>query len=235
VQFLAALCVVYLLYLPLAPWDHFRYLAGLLPLTAVLLGWVTFRVLRWSRPAGVALVLVLIGTDAVYQFPVDSLHAGAVRRADRFPSVGGACLSLCGYLYEVTHPVDDPEWVLSQYLRAHARPADVVVITYGDLPLQFYTGLQVVGGLQGRPVPPDPDWIILRGTWVTPRAGGDVDVMRYVYKHIDPDGYVVVDCHCPEVMMGNDPDPLHHVFRSPAKASTVTVFQRRRRRCGPDG
>jgi hypothetical protein len=229
VHFLAALCAVYLLYLPLAPWDHFRYLAVLLPLTAVLLGWVTFRVLRWSRPAGVALVLVLIGTDAVYQFPVDSLHAAAVRRADRFPSVGGACLSLGGYLYEVTHPVNDPEWVLSQYLRAHARPTDVVVITYGDLPLQFYTGLKVVGGLQGRPVPPDPDWIILRRTWVTPRAGGDVDVMRYVYKHVNPDGYVVVDCHCAEVMMGNDPDPLHHVFRAPAREVDVAVLHKRQR------
>jgi hypothetical protein len=228
VPFLSALCLVYVLYLPLGPWGCVRYLTVLLPVTAVLLGWVTCRVFRRSRLGGVVLLLALACTDALYQFPLDYCHVPATRRADRFPSVGSACFSLAGYLYELTHPVEDPEWVLVQYLRNHARPDEVVLITYGDLPLQFYTGLKVGGGLQGRPLPAGPDWVVVRGGWVTPRPGGDVEVRNYVAKHLDRYGYEeVVDCRCLEIMMGNNPDPLYHVFRAPAQAPVVIVLHRR--------
>jgi hypothetical protein len=235
VPFLLAFCLVYLLYVPLAPWANMRYLTVLLPVTAVLLGWVTCRVFRRSRLGGVVLLLVLTCTDAIYQFPLDYFAVRATRRADRFPSVGSACLSLCGYVYEATHPVEDPEWVLTEHLRAHARPDDVVLITYGDLTLQFYTELRVVGGLEGRPVPLDPDWIIVRGAWVNARPGGDVQVIQEVCRHINLYDYVPSACRCSEMMLGNDPDPPHHVFRAPAEAPPVTVLHKRSRSGGLGG
>ena len=40
------------------------------------------------------------------------------------------------------------------YLSENAEEDDVVAITYGDMPLKFYTDLRVVGGLTGEGLSP---------------------------------------------------------------------------------
>jgi len=82
VPFLSVFCLVYVLYVPLAPWDAMRYLCVLLPATAVLLGWVTCRVFQRSRAAGAVLLLALTCTDALGQFPLDYCRVAATRRAE---------------------------------------------------------------------------------------------------------------------------------------------------------
>jgi hypothetical protein len=46
-----------------------------------------------------------------------------------------------------------------QFFQTYAQPQDIILTTYGDLPLQFYTPYQVIGGLQGRVSSSrPPDW-----------------------------------------------------------------------------
>ena len=58
------------------------------------------------------------------------------------------------YLYEITHDYDGPIEGIVNYLSENADKDDIVAITYGDMPLKFYTQLRIVGGLTGEDLSP---------------------------------------------------------------------------------
>ena len=228
VWFLLSFSLVYIVYLSLAPWAMFRYLSILIPVQAVLLGAGTSWIMRQSRLAGVSVLMVIAFTNALHLTPLAFLKTPGTRSADRFPSVGPVSFPFFGYLYELTHTFDDPEKVLCHYLKAHAGPKDVVLITYGDLPLQFCLGLRVVGGLQGQRPPMSPDWIILRQFAISTDPGKDYDVLRFIYTQINPNPYKRVSLPSRDSMLGNNPDPTFHLFRMPGNAPPLTLLRRQR-------
>jgi hypothetical protein len=130
------------------------------------------------------------------------------------------------YLHELAEPIKDPELVLSEYLREHAAPTDVVLAQYGDLPVQFYTGLRVAGGMQGQPLPPNPDWIILRPFILSGQPGKDGSVREFVLSRIPNSQYERVPLAEPDLMLGNSPEPQHHLYRAPASAPPLFLFRR---------
>src|SRR5206468_8494780 len=89
---------------------------------------------------------------------------------------------LDGFVYEITHDYDGPEEGIVEFLRQHARPADVVAMVNGDLPVKFYTGLRVVGGLTGEDLAEarDADWIILRSAIVAPASRRVREALRRI-------------------------------------------------------
>jgi hypothetical protein len=208
--FLLAVCACFICYLALGPWMLFRYLTVLLPVCAVLLAAALDRAWAWSRPAGAALLLVLAGTDVLHRLP---------------PGPYGS--PLADFLYELTHDLADCSRPLVEKLKAEARPTDTVLTTYGDSPLQFYTGLKVVGGFQGRPLPAAPDWIVLRSTVLDPRPGRDYDVLRFALKRVELDRrYEAVDLGCSDLMLAGCTEPRFHLFRAPAEVRRMRVFRR---------
>ena len=72
--------------------------------------------------------------------------------------------NITSYLYEITHAFNGPIKGITTYLAEHGKPTDTVAVTYGDLPIKFYTNMRVVGGLAGDDlsVAKDAEWIILR-------------------------------------------------------------------------
>jgi Dolichyl-phosphate-mannose-protein mannosyltransferase len=229
VSFLLAFSLLYTLYLSLAPWLFFRYLTILLPVAAVLLGLAADWVFARSRVLGAAALLTLLLTDYLHQVPLGLLEAPGTAVADRFPFGQPVSSPLSGYLYELTHPFDSPEQVLAEHLRKHAKATDVVLTTYDDLPLQFYTGLRVAGGLQGQPLPPEPDWVIRRHLILSGQPGKDMDVARFIEGHIDRTQYEEVILPQKDYMLGHDPDPHHHLFRAPPKGPPFFILKKKGR------
>jgi hypothetical protein len=221
--FLLAFSLLYVLYLSLGPWMMFRYLTILLVPAALLLGVAVYGVMQWSRVAGVAVALLLICTNSIHLLPLGYLPKTAkvtYSTVSNFPSVGPVGFPLACYLYELAYPIKDSEAILADYLKEHASQNDVVLAQYGDLPLQFYTGLRVVGGMQGQPLPTNPDWIVQRGFVLNQDTPGkDGSVLKFIRNQIPIQDYMRV-LTAPDLMLANNPEPQWHLYRPPP--ATVT-------------
>lgn len=57
--------------------------------------------------------------------------------------------SLPDFLYELTHDFDGPIEGIVKFLDENGSENDIVAVTYGDMPLKFYTEMRLVGGLTG--------------------------------------------------------------------------------------
>ena len=209
--FLLAVCALFLVYLSLGPWMLFRYATALLPASALLLALAVDRVWAWRRAAGAALLLLLAGTDLLHRVP---------------PGPYGS--PLAELLYELTHELEDCSRPLVEKLKTEARPANTVLITYGDSPLQFYTGLKVVGGFQGRELPAAPDWVVLRSTVLDTRPGRDYDTLRFALERLGLEKrYEPVDLGCSDLMLAHCTEPRFHLFRTPAEVRRMRLYRRR--------
>lgn len=101
-----------------------RYLANLLPLTAVLLGLVAARLWSWRRPVAVGFVAVALLTNLL------TLDLARFK------------MHLAGYVYEMTHPYLTSTEKVINFLDARAGKDDLVLIEpgYQRDPLIFYLG-----------------------------------------------------------------------------------------------
>jgi hypothetical protein len=226
-------CVgVYVCYLALGPWMLFRYLTPALPLCAVLLAVALDGAFGMRRLWGGALLILLVCTDALHVIPLGLIDSPTTAAKDRYGRIGPVSFPLAGFLYEMTHDFRDCSQVLTGYLRANARPTDVVMVSYGDSPLQFYTGLKVVGGFQGQKLTDRPDWVVLRPYVLDFRPGRDADVARFIFKHVDLAGsYEEVKLPCRDFMLAGCTEPREHLFREPAEGKGLRVY--RRKAAGP--
>jgi hypothetical protein len=264
--FLLIFSFVYIPYLAAGPWEMFRYVSVLLPLESILLGVTVFSSLRKSRLLGLALLALLLVTDAIHQAPfaycgwtetyrLDALFSGPgrstfvrtveagssdVHRPTRseitkvelgkdpaLPSLGPVNFPLACFLVEIFAPPADPEWLFSEFLMRHARPGDVVLASYGDLSIQFYTGLKVTGGSQGQPLPTEPDWIVYRRFIMSFEPGRDGDVFQLIQSpKFALQKYDILTLRDKDSFLGNNPDPSRHCFKIPADCPPMVIFHK---------
>ena len=226
--FLLACIGLYTGYLALGPWELFRYLTPILPLCAVLLALALDGILGMSQLMGGALLVLLIGTDSLHVIPLGLSDSPGIGVKDRYGRIGPVSSPLAGFLHEMTHDFRDCSHVLAEYLKENARPADVVLVSYGDSPLQFYTGLKVVGSFQGQKLSDRPDWVAMHPYVIDSRPGRDLDVVRFIYKHVDlARAYEPVKLPCRDFMLGSCTEPHEHLFREPAEGRELKVFRRK--------
>jgi len=190
----------------LSPLLFYRYLAPLAPLLALVAGLLVGTLARRSLVAGgLALVLWL------------------------------APGSLVAYTHELRHDFDGPIEGIVEFLRARADPDDLVAISYGDLPLKFYTDLRVIGGLTGEDLSalPRADWIVLRRHTNT-RADRETQERMRALLAAHPDRYVAHRLEAPDTAFENREDPRRHRFRTAHPSlPRVVVFERRAATAGP--
>ena len=137
--------------------------------------------------------------------------------------------SVPGFAYELTHRYQGPVEGIVGYLNENGSPNDLVVITYEDLPLKFYTKMRVIGALTGESLTDitKADWVVLRKREV---AGREYEVFQFVtekipivrgFRAITLDGY-------PDIMNENreDPYPDQHRFRTDTRESPVVIYRR---------
>jgi hypothetical protein len=238
--FLLTICGGVILYLTFGPWHFFRYLSILLPITAILLALPTFFLLSTRRWLGIAAIGALSFTDVLHLVPLGlALSSSTQSKARLVASVGPFSFPIACYLAELGKTIEDPEWAIAQYLDAHAKPDDVVLVSYGELPLQFYTKLRIRGGVSGLPIPDEPDWIFLRHKIMSMTPGKDGDVLRYIREklvikktingrevHELKKGYRAVDLPGKDFHLGNCPEPSTHYFDTPEDAPDLLLLQK---------
>ena len=124
-----------LLLAPIVPFAFFRYLAPIVPLTAMLVG-------RWIAEAS-------------------RIHKAL---AGWMAAVVVLSSPIADFVKEQLHPVQAPVAAIVDYMQLHAAPQDVIAANYGDLPLKYYLPNRVIGGLTGEDLArqPLPEWIVLR-------------------------------------------------------------------------
>jgi hypothetical protein len=134
---------------------------------------------------------------------------------------------MAAYLYEIGHEMTGPIEETVRHLRAHAGPDDSIVATYGDLPIQFYTDLRVVGGLTGEDAAPwiDADWHLIRGH---SHRAGDRRLKQLLAREVDFARYEATVLGVLDRPYENRPDPTYHKFRMPSDGLQALRLWRRR-------
>lgn len=231
--FLLAFAAVFVGFISLAPWSFFRYLVGLLPVFAILQAYICRTLWAWNRVGACAITFVLLFTGVVHTIsasPVENpFFEMIVTEEHSKPFVIG--FPLYNYLYEITHDFDGPIEGIVELLRAQAKPNDRVFISYGDLPLKFYTDLEVKGGSTGEDPTKWgwPDWIFIREFFRPadrPAMLADLERQREWLLQIPRTAYRQIDAGLVDTYWENIPEPAYHRFRTRTEGKPVTIWQR---------
>lgn len=180
----------------LSPYYFFRYLAPTIPVLCILAGRILDASMRLHPTLGIA------GLAAILWFsPIGN------------------------YLDEITHHYRGPTEGIVAYLNAHGSPEDVVAITYGDLPLKFYTPMRVVGGLTGEDLSPalKAKWVIIRHNVICEK---DFAVRQYLATHLRSQDYRPIELPYPDIPFDNRESPDEHLYRTVTNAPGVVIFER---------
>ena len=124
---------------------------------------------------------------------------------------------MADFAHEITHPFPEPIKAASDYLNVNARPGDLLLVTYPDLPFMFYTPLTVFGGSSGahRFRPEDARWVLLR------------DEAEKALWPLDFSRYERIELPAPNAPWGNRPDPGIHYYRPPRTPNPAVVYRLR--------
>jgi 4-amino-4-deoxy-L-arabinose transferase-like glycosyltransferase len=179
-----------------APFHFFRYLAPLIPPLMALAGLLAGLARRAHVVVGVAAVAVAV-----------------------------AAQPLRDYCYELMHDYDGPIEGIVRFLEENASPDDMVAMTYGDLPVKFYTGLRVVGGLAGEDlsVAEKADWVVIRRNTVSTH---DMRFRRYLLENLDPDRYRAITLDAVDIRFENRESPYEHLYRTVRDGPKVVMLER---------
>jgi hypothetical protein len=179
----------------ISPLPYFRYVAPSVPLVIILVAVIIDAAAKVSPVFAVVVVASLIA--------------------------GG---QLKDYLYEITHDYDGPIEGIVSYLNEHGDKDDIVAITYGDLPLKFYTKMRVVGGLTGEDLSPavNARWVVIRKL----DASYDRRVSDYLLNHTDWLRYRRITLNYPDITWENREDLINHRFRTCTDEGKVVIHER---------
>jgi len=182
-----------------SPAPFFRYLAPLIPLLIILTAWLVDASSRINKVLAWALIAALLVTGSMKDF-----------------------------LYEITHDYDGPLEGIVKYLNEHGNHDDLAAITYGDMPLKFYTDMKIIGGLTGEDLAParQAKWVILRQNLVCEK---DRQVGLYLVQNLplnSSDYYERITLDYPDIIYENREDPAQHHFRTVLDAGRVVIYRK---------
>jgi hypothetical protein len=218
-----------LVLLPVPQCEH-RYLLHLYPLSAIILGWTVLRAWHYHKFSGALLFLLLAFTNWVQLVPMKALGIGNYPIYNDAHMLTHPNLPLKLMLTELFSRYPDVNQHLIDFFNSQANPGETILITYGDLPLQFYTPFQVLGGLQGwanLPTKP-PDWIVKR--WYT-RWNRDYVLNAseaYILNNLRlPQDYQRVIMPWEDEIFGNRADPYYHRFIPPEPMIRMVIYRKK--------
>jgi 4-amino-4-deoxy-L-arabinose transferase-like glycosyltransferase len=175
---------------------YFRYLAPIIPVLCMIIAFILVSAMDLHLVVGVVTWAVVV---------LSSL--------------------LPDYLYEITHDYDGPIEGIVKHLNRNGSGDDTVAITYGDLPLKFYTDMRVVGGLTGEDLSPskEADWIILRKHLRSIKASR---VKNYLIQNVPWGNYQKITIDYPDIPFENRESPIEHRYRTVKDADRVVIYKR---------
>ena len=177
------------------PLDNFRYLGALYSSIIIIIAFLFFFVYNYNKYLSIILLSGFILMN-----------------------------SFGRYIYEITHDYDGPLEGITNYLNEHAQPDDVVLITYGDIPVKWYTNLRTYGGLTGEDLTPakDADWVIYRKYTACEK---DSLVKAFIDENIRFEKYKKIQLPFPDYEYENREDPLKRIFY-PQKEDNVFIYKK---------
>lgn len=178
------------------PWPFFRYLTPVIPIFIICAALLIAVASRLHPLVAVVILVVLIFTSPMKDF-----------------------------LYELTHDYDGPIEGIVKYLNKNGSDNDIVAITYGDLPLKFYTNMRVIGGLTGEDLSAakQAKWVILRKYVVSEK---DAKVKMWMLQNIPWENYGRIVIDYPDIPFENREDPAEHHFRTVTDEDRVVIFRK---------
>lgn len=212
-------------------WMYFSYVVQLVPLLMVCLALTLVQVLDRSRTLGYVLIGLSVATNALHLVPYVAPLTREFKWASLAPrrylaetdtliaTAGRIRFDLADYCYELTHDYDGPNEGIVLFLREHAAPTDMVVANYGELPIAFYTGLDIAGGLSGYRLERagQAEWVINR------RDGPYRDELAQI---LTQGHYEVIQIPYPDLPWGNRPVPEYHKFATAVGVPSVVIHHR---------
>ena len=229
VLFLVLIILGNIILLSLAPQCEHRYLLHLYPLGAIILGWVICQAWRYYKISAVLLAFLLLFTNWLNLMPMYWLHIAnrpmdTNRHMLTYPN-----LPLKLYLTELFLGYPDVNRNFIEFFQTHGRPGDIILTTYGDLPLQFYTSYQVVGGLQGKiSLTRPPDWVVPRWETRWNRSYHLNDSELYIRDKLSlATDYRLINLPWADEAFGNRPDPYSHHFIPVAQPLAEVVIYKK--------
>ena len=212
-------------------WMYFSYIVQLVPLLMVFLALAVLKVVDRSRVLGYMLIGLLVATNVLHVFPYVLPLTREFKWASLAPrrylaetdaliaTAGRARFDLANYCYELVHDYDGPNEGIVLFLRENASPGDIVLANYGELPIAFYTGLDIAGGLSGYRLDRvgQPQWVVNR------RDGPYRDEVAQI---IAQGNYEAVEIPYPDLPWGNRPVPEYHKFATVHGVPNVVIHRR---------
>ena len=132
---------------------------------------------------------------------------------------------LANYSFELTHDFRGPMEGFVDHLRHHAQPTDTVAISYGDMPIKWYTGLRVIGGLTGENLEDarHARWIIIRKYFNCTQG---LIVTKYLQSQLHEAQYRKVTLDAPDTPYENREDPQNHLYRTATGEDRAIIYER---------
>jgi len=174
----------------------FRNLTVLIPVFALLSGYLITAAFKASKIAGAAIIVAMVLLSPLFNF-----------------------------LYEITHDYNGPMEGMANYLNQHGDKNDVVAISYGDMPLKFYTPMRIIGGMTGEDLRPalQAKWVILRKYIISNK---NAVTRKYLVDNISWDKYRRIEIDYPDIPFENREDPKNHRYRTVSNEDRINIFER---------
>jgi len=178
-----------------SPFPLFRYLAPLIPIFCLMSALILESAMKLHLALGIGILSILILTSPIYD-----------------------------YFYEITHDYEGPIEGIVKYLNENGSKNDVVAITYGDLPLKFYTNMRIIGGLTGEDLSPakEADWIIIRKHIIGTK---DLRVRKYLIRNVSWNNYQRIIIDYPDIAFENRENP-NHKYRTVINENRVVIYRK---------
>jgi hypothetical protein len=139
---------------------------------------------------------------------------------------------LLEYIHELTHETRGPIRGIVEYLRENSEAGDVVLATFGDLPIKFYTGLEVHGGMSGEDLNTlDLErvrWLVVRYHSISKQPKKDLYVHEFIRSSFRVNDFIKITLDVPDAMFENREDPELHAFRTPEGEPKVILYRRKK-------
>ncbi|MBC2717245.1 MAG: phospholipid carrier-dependent glycosyltransferase [Desulfobacteraceae bacterium] len=179
-----------------APLPFFRYLAPVIPVVYIIIAVIVVSMVNVHVVFGIGIIVILIYMGTLHKF-----------------------------IYEITHDYDGPIEGIVKFLKQNGNKDDLVAITYGDLPVKFYTNMRVIGGLTGEDLSPakEADWIIVRRYLICHK---DRAVRKYLIENIPWKNYQGIIIDYPDIPFENRESPQFHRYKTEMKEQKVFICRR---------
>jgi len=129
------------------------------------------------------------------------------------------------FIYELTHNYDGPIEGIVAFLDKNAKPDDIIAITYGDMPLKFYTDLRIVGGYAGEDlsIAKNAKWVILRKHTI---CSINTEVRNQLKKIVNLKNYQPIEINYSDIPFENREALEIHHFRTVTSEPNVVILEK---------